>query len=128
MYFENLHEIMPYLAMAGIVIILIVQVYYQSKNEKLVNTLLSEYYRKQGIEVTHIAQLTITEKLKYGVSVSPFIKLYQFGFTMFSNTADAFYKKVETETSDKSEQIRYIEFYITKGEISSCEEFDVYQF
>lgn len=106
---------------------LFIQVRGWWQNYQQLEDRLKEHYKEQGLEVLSISKLNMTERIKYGVPVSPFISLYQSSFGMFSVGNKTVCRSVETQSESGSEQIRYVEVSFT-GKGISVNEFDVYEF
>jgi hypothetical protein len=128
MNFEDLHEIIPFLAIGTLIVLIPIQLYFKYASPGQLKEMLTNFYANKGIRVIDVAKLSISEKMKYGVSFSPFTVANNMGLSMFSSVGESYFLKVDTETEDHAEQIRYVEMYVRKRELISCEEFDIYQF
>ncbi len=110
------------------IILIIAQFYYRYIKASQIEDIIHNYYKDRGLKVVEISNLTIAEKLKYGVPLNAFIRLYGFIYTMFSQFGKNHFRKVETIDKEENEQIRYIDLYIRKRKLMSCNEFEVYNY
>ena len=128
MNFNQINEFQLYIAIGLLGALFLVQLYFRFVSEKQLRKIITVYYKTNGFKVIEISNLTIKEKIKYGVPLNSLLEMYRFMFTIFFKFGDNHYKKVETGDNNGNEQIRYIDLYIKKRRLKSCKEFDVYNF
>jgi len=111
----------------SIVAILGYQGFNKISNAKIMDGLLVNYYKDKGLSILKISKLSISEKVKYGVPLSPFIGYFTTTLGAITNSNNGFYRKIETVDKSDNEQIRYVESDINNADIS-VNEMDVYEF
>lgn len=111
-----------------VVAFVIYRIYKQQKSAQFSDELIEEYYRDKGIQVTGISKLSAAERIKYGVPLNPFIKLYTSTFSMFSGSNESICRSVETIDESGAEHIRYVEVNFTGKNGITINEFEVYEF
>ena len=105
----------------------IYMLYTKIQSLQTIDTLIGEYYCNREIEVVSISKLNTTEKLKYAVPLIPFFTFYSSSFSLFTNTDESYFRKVDTSDASGSEQIRYLEIIFTNNGVAYVE-FDKYDF
>ena len=114
------------LIFASIIMLFLVYRSYQLiiSKDKL-NQFISRHYSEQGLEVTSISTLGMTERIRYGVPIS-FFWFYNFYFG-FLTSKISYVRKVEIEINSDSLLLKYVELQISNKEIISFKEFDSYE-
>lgn len=106
---------------------LIVKIYYCFITDSQIDHLIIEHYENLRITVADINKLNLTEKIKYGVPVNFFLRLYGYLFSFFSLKIKPV-RKLELKDRNNNEQIKYIELVIKKRKLISINEFESYDF
>jgi hypothetical protein len=104
---------------------LIIKIYYGFITNPQIDHLIIEHYESLRISVAGINKLNLTEKLKYGVPINFFLRLYGYLFSFFSLKINPV-RKVELTDLNNKEQTKYIELVIKKRKLISIHEFDSY--
>jgi hypothetical protein len=106
---------------------LVYMLYSKTQSISAVDVLLKEYYEDQNITITNISKFSITERIKYGVPVIPFVGFYSTCYSLFSKVDESYFRKLDTTDSNDAEQIRYVEIIFSQNGIE-YNEFDTYDF
>ncbi len=124
-----MENIIPTVFGAVIVFYLAYQFYTQMSRIGEVNGIIEEHYRQKGIQILSISKLSMAERIKYGVPLSPYISFfYTTGFCFFGRSNDSVSRSVETVDASGKEHIRYVEVTFSGGNGPAVSEFDVYEF
>jgi hypothetical protein len=107
--------------------LLVYHIFNKQASAKIMDELLVNYYKDNGLNITDISKLSVSERIKYGAPVSPFIKLQTSTFSIFTNSNESFFRKIETIDDSDKEHIRYVELSLNNSGVN-VEEFDVYEF
>jgi|GEM_PF-4510920 len=121
----DLMPILIILAFAGFVIY---EHYQRIGTVSYADELIREHYRNKGQQVLSISKLKISEKIKYGVPISPVIRLYVSPFSFLSGSKGSVCRSVETVGDSGKEYICYVEVSFTGRDATSINEFDCYEF
>lgn len=103
------------------------QIINKLKSFKVMDEMIIKHYAENDLEVTFMSRLNISEKIKYGVPINPFLSFYRTSLGSFSNADSSLYRKVETIDKGNNEQIRYLQIDLSNSKIT-VNEFDVYEF
>lgn len=93
---------------------------YLSK-DKIEDSII-KYYDKNGFIVNNVADLNITERLKYGVPIISIFRLYSYFFGFFSGKID-YVRKVEIVDGKNIKRTKYIELTVHGKDTISFKEF-----
>ena len=87
--------------------------------------MIHKYYEKRDFKVINIYTLSLSERLKYGAPINPFIIVTGLVPSFFNLKYNPL-RKIELTDKHSNEFTRYIELTINDGELQSCKEFDSY--
>ncbi len=108
-------------------ILVVVQLYIRYISSDKLYSLISDYYEKQGYIVKDINDLTMTERIKYGVPLNMFLKLYGSLFTIFTKFGENHFRRIELMDSQNNEITKYIDCFVRNRKLLDCKEFDSYK-
>ncbi|WP_423129823.1 hypothetical protein [Gaoshiqia sp. Z1-71] len=74
---------LPIIFAAAIILYLVYSVYNRQNKLKLVDDEIRDFYAEKGRKVLSVSKLSMAERLKYGVPMSPYISFYYSTFSFF---------------------------------------------
>nr|WP_321409609.1 hypothetical protein [uncultured Carboxylicivirga sp.] len=113
----------------GVSVFLFIQSKQLNDSSGLLEEYLKGYYRSKGLELLSISKMTMTDRVKYRIPVSPFVSLLNTGPSLFmSRQPIKIYRVLETSNEKGTEFLHYVEIIFLEGGDFSVSEFDSYEF
>jgi hypothetical protein len=104
------------------------QIHNRQNKLKLVDEEIRDFYLKKGRKVLSISKLSMAERLKYGVPMSPYISFYYSTFSFFRMENQSVCRSVESVDETSKEYISYVEVSFSGNDGMAVNEFEVYEF
>lgn len=109
----------------ALIVFFVYYIYNDIDRGKVLNELVIDWYKK-NLTINNISQLNLSEKIKYGVPISPYISFLTKNNVYF-NSSNSYSRKIETSNNSENEQIRYVEINFNFSNLE-VHEFEVYKF
>lgn len=103
-------------------------IYNRQNKLKLADEQIRDYYREKGHDVQGISKLNMTERIKYGVPMSPYISFYYSPFRFLNPADQSICRSVESTDDSGKEYISFVEVSFSSRKGTSLKEFDIYEF
>lgn len=108
-----------------ILIFIFIRIRHLYLSNDRINDAIVNYYEEKGLYVNDVLELSITEKIKYGVSIIPIFRLYSYYFGFFINKIE-YVRKVDVTDEKGIDYTKYIEISVQGQDIISFKEFASY--
>lgn len=109
----------------GVGTFLFYRIYRLHISSERLNQYVIEYYESKGLTVEGVYKLNTTDRLKYGVPVIGFLRIYNYYFGIYTGKIEHT-RMVELLDQQQKEYTKYIELTVRNKQVSSLKEFESY--
>lgn len=103
--------------------------YFRKISPKQLNMFIAEALELDPLSITSIRELSFKEKLKYGVSAGPLMRVDYSGLAyLLKGGQNSYFRKVEILDEGENELVKFIEIEVKKGEVLKFDVFDAYTY